>query len=49
MSLKLLERGMVKTRPLVTDIFPISDWQEAFRKFERKEGIKVILKPLEDS
>jgi L-iditol 2-dehydrogenase len=49
MSLRLLERGMVKTRPLVTDVYPISDWQEAFRKFEKKESIKVILKPLEES
>jgi L-iditol 2-dehydrogenase len=45
-SLKLLEREIVKTRPLATDIYSISDWKEAFEKFERKEGTKVVLEPL---
>jgi len=45
-SLKLLERGIVQTRPLVTDIFPISQWEQAFSKFESKQGVKVVLKPL---
>lgn len=44
--LKLLERGIVQTRPLVTDTFPISQWKEAFSKFESKESTKVVLKPL---
>jgi L-iditol 2-dehydrogenase len=48
-SLRLLEREMVKARPLVTDVYPISEWQEAFDKFERKEGTKIILEPLENS
>ncbi len=46
-SLKLLERGVVKTRPLVTDIYSISEWKEAFTKFEKKQSTKAILKPLE--
>ena len=45
-SLKLLERGIVQTRPLVTDTFPISQWKEAFSKFESKKSTKVVLKPL---
>jgi L-iditol 2-dehydrogenase len=48
-SLRLLEQGMVKTEPLVTDIYPISQWKEAFAKFESKEGGKIILKPWEAS
>jgi L-iditol 2-dehydrogenase len=47
-SLELLEKGMVKTGPLVTDIYPITEWREAFTKFENKESTKVILKPLEN-
>jgi L-iditol 2-dehydrogenase len=45
-SLRLLERGAVKTKSLVTDIVPITDWQEAFEKFERKQGVKIIMQPL---
>ncbi|MBW2057186.1 MAG: zinc-binding dehydrogenase [Deltaproteobacteria bacterium] len=44
-SLKLLERGVVKTRPLVTDILPIERWEEGYRKFETKESTKVVLIP----
>lgn len=46
-SLKLLERGIVKTRCLVTDIYPISDWPEAFDKFEKQQGLKIVLQPLD--
>jgi L-iditol 2-dehydrogenase len=45
-SLRLLERGIVQTRPLVTDIFPLSQWEQAFSRFESKQGVKVVLKPV---
>lgn len=45
-AMKLLELKMVETKPLVTDIYPISEWQEAFNKFENKQGTKIILQPL---
>ena len=38
--------GIVKTRCLVTDIYPISDWPEAFDKFEKQQGLKIVLQPL---
>jgi threonine dehydrogenase-like Zn-dependent dehydrogenase len=44
--MKLLELKMVETKPLVTDIYPISEWQEAFNKFENRQGTKIILQPL---
>ena len=44
-AMKLLELKMVETKPLVTDIYPISEWQEAFNKFENKKGTKIILQP----
>lgn len=47
MALKLLEREIVQTRPLVTDILPLDRWQEAFAKLERKEGMKILLTPIE--
>jgi len=47
-ALTLLEEGRVRTRPLVTDIMPLSAWREAFERFERKEAIKVVLQPAEE-
>jgi L-iditol 2-dehydrogenase len=44
-AIRLLESGAVQTRPLVTDVFPLQDWPEAFRKFENKEGTKILLTP----
>jgi len=44
-ALALLERGLVQTRPLVSDIMPLSEWQEAFDRFERKQAIKIVLQP----
>ncbi|MDI6870105.1 MAG: zinc-binding dehydrogenase [Bacillota bacterium] len=43
--LKLLERGLVQTRPLVTNIYPLSEWQKGFTQHERREGIKIVLVP----
>jgi len=44
-ALSLLERGLVRARPLITDIMPLSEWREAFDRFERKQAIKIILQP----
>ena len=44
-ALALLETGAVKTDALITDRFPLTEWQEAFETFERKEGVKLLLKP----
>lgn len=44
-SLKLLEEGAVQLEPLIDVELPLSDWEEAFNKFEAKEGIKFMLVP----
>jgi L-iditol 2-dehydrogenase len=44
-GMKLLEGGQVKTEELVSDILPLSRWQEGFEKMRRKEGLKIILNP----
>jgi L-iditol 2-dehydrogenase len=41
-ALKLLKLKMVETKPLVTDIYPLHDWQAAFEKFENRQGTKII-------
>jgi L-iditol 2-dehydrogenase len=46
-ALNLLGEGKIQTRPLVTDILPITDWKKGFEKFEKKKGIKIILLPVE--
>ena len=44
-ALALMERGLVKTRPLVSHTFPLTAWREAFQVFEEKRGLKIILDP----
>lgn len=45
-ALKLLESGVVKTEPLITHTFDITDWERAFEVFDAKTGVKTILKPV---
>ena len=44
-ALQLLATGAVKPDLLITDCFPLSEWQKAFGMFERKEGVKLLLTP----
>ncbi len=44
-ALRLMEQGKVDTRPLASHVMPVSQWEEAFRLFENKEGIKMLLEP----
>ena len=45
-ALKLLETGAVSTDALITDRFPVTEWQEAFGRFESKRGVKLLLTPV---
>jgi L-iditol 2-dehydrogenase len=42
-ALRLLADGSVRTAPLVSDVFPLAEWEAAFQRFERREGVKLIL------
>jgi L-iditol 2-dehydrogenase len=44
-ALQLLESGAVNTEALISNIYPVNDWQEAFDYFEAKKGIKLLLTP----
>ena len=44
-ALALLAAGLVQTRPLVSDIFALRDWRQAFDAFEQKRGVKLVLRP----
>lgn len=44
-AIQLVEQGKVKTKPLVSHQMPITEWEKAFKMFESKEGLKLILTP----
>jgi L-iditol 2-dehydrogenase len=45
-GIQLLSEGKVNTKVLATDVFPITDWETAYDRFEKKEGYKLILTPV---
>jgi len=46
-AIRLIAAGTVNTRDLVSDVMPITEWEKAFRKFENKDGMKIVLTPVE--
>ena len=44
-TMQLVGEGQVSLKPVATDVMPLSRWSEAFAKLERKEGIKILLRP----
>ncbi len=45
-AIRLMAEGKVRTGPLITDVFAVTDWQKAFETFETKRGIKTLLTPV---
>lgn len=41
-ALELCASGSVRTEPLITHVFPLSAWEEAFDLFQNGQAIKVI-------
>ena len=44
-ALRLLAAGSVRTAPLISDVYPLAGWEDAFQRFERREGVKLLLDP----
>ncbi len=44
-ALDLLRSGKVSTAELVGEPLPLKDWQEAFRRFQNRAELKVLLSP----
>ncbi|MFN8590200.1 MAG: zinc-binding dehydrogenase [Thermomicrobiales bacterium] len=44
-ALRLLAEGEVRTAPLISDVYPLAEWQAAFTRFETREGLKLLLEP----
>jgi L-iditol 2-dehydrogenase len=45
-ALRLMEMGVVRTAPLITHRFDVTDWEAAFAAFESKSGVKTLLRPV---
>lgn len=46
-AIRLLSQGKVNTEIVVSHVFPLGQWQDAFEAAERKAGIKVLIQPCE--
>ena len=46
-AIKLMEMGKVNNELIVSHCFPITEWKKAFEMFENKEGLKIVLTPVE--
>jgi alcohol dehydrogenase/L-iditol 2-dehydrogenase len=43
--LKLMTMDRIKMKPMISDIFSITDWEKAYRLVESCQAVKVLLKP----
>ena len=46
-ALALMEQGKVNPQTLISHVLPITEWQEAFRLSESREGLKIALTPVD--
>lgn len=44
-TLTLLASGKIKTEPLISHRLPLEEWEKGFNLMDRKEGLKILLKP----
>jgi L-iditol 2-dehydrogenase len=47
-ALRLMADGSVDLKPLVSGVFPITEWRKAFDIFEQRSGLKTLLQPVEE-
>jgi alcohol dehydrogenase/L-iditol 2-dehydrogenase len=45
--LELMRLGKIETKPLISEIWPITRWEEAFHKLEALEAHKILLYPVD--
>jgi L-iditol 2-dehydrogenase len=46
-AINLIASGQVKTEPLVSGVYPITGWRDAFDAFEKRTGLKTVLQPVD--
>jgi L-iditol 2-dehydrogenase len=47
-ALRLMADGSVNLKPLISGIFPITEWRTAFDIVEQRSGLKTLLRPVEE-
>jgi len=44
-AIALAAQGSIQTRPLITDVLPLSEWEKGFTRFAERKALKVIFEP----
>ena len=44
-AIELMRTGKVKTAPLITHSFPVTEWERGFAVFAERTGVKTIFTP----
>ena len=44
-AINLVNEGKVNLKELVSDVLPLSNWKEGFRRAKKKNSIKIVLQP----
>lgn len=47
-ALDLVKRGEVRLEPLISDVYPLEEWERAFDGYQKKAGFKYLLKAAGD-
>jgi L-iditol 2-dehydrogenase len=45
-ALQLMAAGIVDTKAIISDVYDVTDWQQAFARFEERSGVKLLLRPV---
>ncbi len=45
LAVKLIEKGMVRMKPIITHHFPLEQINEAFEVMESRQGMKIVIQP----
>jgi threonine dehydrogenase-like Zn-dependent dehydrogenase len=43
----LLQQKKIELAPLISDVLPLTEWKTAFDRLDRKEGMKILLEPVD--
>jgi L-iditol 2-dehydrogenase len=44
-AIRIMAQGRINLKAVTSDKFPLTRWQEAFDKFEARQGLKILLDP----
>ncbi len=47
-GLSLVAQGKIRLAPLITAVYPLTEWERAFKEFEDRKGIKILLEPVRE-